>query len=308
MFDVVDYAEELIVENPDITAEEMMHNLHCANYGLSDCLLAVKRFFSLSADEIAKMAIYEFKHPLVEKEELVTAMETVGYPQKDTENAVNAYYPKDTKRYALNFSAESLVTASFVSQYNLERGDFTVEAWICTQKGGTVISRKPTPGCDGNGGFLLVVKADMSIKLATDDGYGFYEINTNPVSSLFDGSFHHVLGLRRNSKLEIYVDFKKIPAEVRTNRFAGLNIDNSIRLAIGFTDQIQEEYNHFTGKIGEIRIWSIAKTYDDQAEWNDTDYVTPGLIGMWPFSEKRCADYSAVNNEIKAENVGFEAW
>lgn len=308
MMDVISYANKLIKENSTITAEEMMHNLHCANYKLSDCLSAVKRFFSLSADEAAKLAIHDFKHPLVGKEELVTAMVTIGYQQKDAETAVNAYYPEDTNRYVLKLSSESLVTAPSVSQYNLGRGDFTVEAWICTQKGGTVISRKPTPGCSRNGGFLLVIKADATIKLATDDGFGFYEINSEPINSLFDGSFHHVLGIRRNSELEVYVDFKKVASTVRTNRYAGLNINNSIRLAVGFTDQVQEEYNHFTGKIGEIRIWSMAKTYKDQDEWENTDYVVPGLIGMWSFFEKGKSDYSVVSNEMQIEKAEFVIW
>lgn len=308
MLDIISYAKKLIEENPAITAEEMMHNLHCANYKLSDCLSAVKRFFTLSADEAAKLAIQEFKHPLVGKEELVTAMVTAGYPQKDSATAVNLHYPEDTNRYVLKISSESLVTAPSVPQYNLGSGDFTVEAWICTQKAGTVISRKPTPGCGGNGGFLLVIKADATIKLATDDGFGFYEINSDPIHSLFDGSFHHVLGIRRNSQLEIYVDFKKVTATVRTNRYAGLNINNSIRLAVGFTDQVQEEYNHFTGKIGEIRIWSMAKTYKDQDEWENTDYVAPGLIGMWPFFGKGKSDYSGVNNEIQIEKAEFAIW
>ncbi|MGI6006023.1 MAG: hypothetical protein ACOX8E_00855 [Ruminococcus sp.] len=31
---------------------------------------------------------------------------------------------------------------------------------------------------------------------------------------------------------------------IRTNRYAGLNINNSIRLAVGFTDQIQDEWEN----------------------------------------------------------------
>lgn len=306
--DVYTYAKLLLDRDPEITPEEMMHNLHVANYSLRDCLSAVKRFFGLTAAETVSLAISEFKHPLPDKELLISDMESIGYNESEAEAAVEEYYPSDTCRYSISLNKNSLVTAPAASQYNLGVGDFTVEAWVSTTSGGTVISRKPYDGCAENGGFLLVVKSTGVVKLATDDGYGFYEVNTETISNLLDGAYHHVLGLRRGTELEIYIDFKKVNATVRTDRFAGLNINNRIRLAIGFTDQTQEEYNHFIGKIGEVRLWSIPKTYTDADEWKNTDYVSHGLIGMYSFDQKRGDDYSTTNNEVSFQNVSFEEW
>lgn len=260
----------------------------------------------LTADEIASLTIGEFKYPRPNKEQLVSVLETVGYSMEDAKAAIEKYYPTDMNRYAVSIKGDNQISAPFVSQYNVGNGDFAVEAWVSTTCGGTIISRKPTSGCIGNGGFLLVIKRNGVIKLATDDGYGFYEINTEPVINLFDGKFHHFLGLRKDAELEIYVDFLKISSTVRTNSCAGLNINNSIRLAVGFTDQIQEEYNYFIGLIGEIRMWSTAKTYADINEWKNSDYVMPGLIGMWTFNQKSGEDYSGTNNRMDLQNTDFE--
>lgn len=309
MIDVIQYVENILRDDPSITPEEMLHNLHCSNYSFNDCITAVEHFFHSTADEMCVMAVSEFKHPLVTKDALTSALLSVGISQTDADKAVQKNYPSDTNRYALSLTDSSLVSMPYSDAYNVGTGDFTVEAWICkTGNGGTIVSRKPTEGCAGNGGFLLVIKSDGSIKLATDDGYGFYEINSDIVSGIFDGKYHHVLGLRRNSELEIYVDFKKISSTPRTNRFPGLNINNSLRLAVGCTDQIQEPYNHYTGKIGEIRLWSKAKTYTDKNDWENTDYISLGLIGMWAFNQKQGEDYSSVNNPASFQNVEFETW
>lgn len=307
--DVLQYAENLLKEKSSITPEEMLHNLHYTNYSFPDCITAVAHFFHSTADELCIMAVKEFKHPLVTKDMLTSSLLSIGISQTDADTAVKKNYPSDTNRYALNLTSSSMVSMASSSAYNVGTGDFTVEAWICqTSGGGTIVSRKPTEGCAGNGGFLLVLKSDGSIKLATDDGYGFYEINTDVVSCIFDGKYHHVLGLRRKSELEIYVDFNKIQATPRTNRFAELSIDNSLRLAVGFTDQRQEPYNHYNGKIGEIRLWSKAKTYTDKNDWKNTDYISLGLIGLWAFDQKKGDDYSTVNNPITFQNAEFEMW
>lgn len=314
MTDVLQYAEKILKEDPSITPEEMLHNLHCANYSISDCVTAVAHFFHSTADDTCVMAVKEFKHPLVAKDTLTSALVSAGLSQTDADAAVKKNYPSDTNRYALNLtgSSSSMVSMLSAGAYNVGTGDFTVEAWICPASGGgTVVSRKPTAGCSGNGGFLLVLKPDGSIKLATDDGFGFYEINTEKVSAIYDGKYHHVLGLRRNSELEIYVDFNKIKATPRTDikgPYTGLNINNGLRLAVGFTDQEQEPYRYFSGKIGEVRMWSKAKTYSDKNDWKNTDYISSGLIGLWAFDRKAGDDYSTVNNPASFQNIEFETW
>ncbi len=306
--EVLSFIKSMLDANPNLSPEEVAHNLHVAGYDVDTCVSNLKNFFSLNAEKMAQIIIDEFKHPLIGKEALIERMKAVGYLSAEVEEAVQKYYPTDTSRYAVKVSRNSIVTAPSISQYNLGTGDFTFEAWVCPKSGGTLISRKPTPGCSGNGGFLLVIKSNGVIKLATDDGYGFYEVNSEPVNNLFDGTYHHVLGLRKGTVLNIYVDFAEVKVTSRTDRHSGLNINNGIRLAVGFTDQIQEEYNHLEGKVGEIRLWSIAKTYANKSEWKETDYVEFNLIGMFPFDRKSGEDYSNSNNNMNIQNADFETW
>ena len=80
---------------------------------------------------------------------------------------------QNKKRYALDFSLGSTrALVEYYGKYAIGTGDFTAEAWVCTNKGGTVMS----------------------------------------------------------------------------------------------TDQVQEPYNRFIGKIGEIRFWNSSKTYEDSGE------------------------------------------
>ncbi len=166
--DCIKYARILFNANPDITAEEMLHNLHCANFSFSDCITAVRVFFSSTADTLCQLAVNEFKHPRVEKDTLRSAFISLGYSDTETDAAIAAHYPSDINRYALCLSSDSVATAPNSASYNLGTGDFTVEAWIKPAVGGgTILSRKPTEGCYGNGGFLIVLKSTGVIKLAT---------------------------------------------------------------------------------------------------------------------------------------------
>jgi hypothetical protein len=84
-----------------------------------------------------------------------------------------------------------------------------------TRASGTVISRKATEGGAGNGGFLLVIKPGGLIKLATDNGFGFYEINT-VATHISDGNWHFLTGVRQNSQLSVYVDGTLVSSSPKT--------------------------------------------------------------------------------------------
>lgn len=305
----IQYIEELQVEIPNIPPKDAMHHLHCTGYSQEDCIRATATFFTIEAVALCRLAVEEFKHPRIEKTELKNIFIQLGYTENEVNEALESAYPKDIKRYAVKLNADSCIYADTRSEYMLGKDDFTVEAWIKPAKtGGTVISKKSAEGGIGYGGFLLVIKPTGVIKLATDDGYGFFEINSDVVN-LFDGNYHHVLGLRKSGLLEIYVDFQKVHATERTNHKPNLDINNHMRLAIGFTDQWQEDFNHYVGgSIGEIRMWSYAKTYQNEEKWKNTDYIEDRCIGMWSFDERTGEDYSSVNNTLLFENTDFVSW
>ena len=78
---------------------------------------------------------------------------------------------------------------------------------------------------------------------------------------------------------------------------------------MGMTDQIQEEFNYFSGSIGEIRLWNKVKNYKDMKEWNNTDWIETGLVGLWDFMGKRIQDISSKSNALTSiGNISFEVF
>lgn len=303
---VLDYALDLLENNPNITPQEMAHNLHVTGYVANDIVYALSVLLEISANENVQVIVAELRHPLVSQQEITEALSLCSYTQVEIENAVNKNYPTDVSSYGVSIKNNAALEASNIDAYRLGMSDFTVEAWVKPITAGTIISKKPTEGCWGNGGFLLVLKSNGVIKFATDDGMGFYEINSEAVSA-FDGKWHHVLAYRQNDTMNIYWDFKRLIATPRTNRHPHLDVTNHIRLLVGMTDQIQEEFNHFTGSIGEIRFWNKVKIYSNATDWNKTDWIENGLIGLWDFIGKRMIDISTTSNPMTPiGNIIFE--
>lgn len=303
-------AKKLLKENPNITPEEMFHRLHVSGYDAVRTVYAVYTVLQTPLDSLCRITVKEYRQPLIGKDSLCKALEGCGFAAEDVKKEVENAYPADTARYAVCLSGNGGRPHTVCNPaYDIGTGDFTAEGWVKPASGGgTLLSRKPTDGGWGNGGFLLVLKPDGTIKLATDDGMGFYEINTEPVKKLYDGGFHHILGRRKSGVLEIYVDFVKIDAQVRTDRFADLDINNRLGITVGAVEQRQEPYNELSGRVGECRIWNRAVSYASKKEWADTDYVTPGIIAMWGFWGKSGDDYSEVSNALDVGGFSFEPW
>lgn len=299
MKDVLRAARQLYAENPNITIGEMLRKLHISGYDMSRAVFATHSVLQSKLDDLCKYALEEYKQPIAAKEVLKAALTACDFKENEVNKAIEKYYP-DTGFYAaiVNASQHARPFCAAHGAYNVGRGDFTVEGWISsTTGGGTIISRKGTEGGYRNGGFLLVLKPEGVIKFATDDGIGFYEVNSEAVNA-YDGNFHHVLALRRGEDLEIYFDYKKIPAKVRTNHCPGLDVNNNLGITIGATQQVQEPYNYFNGRIGECRMWKTAKTYADKTEWINTDYIDSNLIAMWSFRSKSGEDFSLIGNNL----------
>jgi len=200
--------------------------------------------------------------------------------------------------YALNISgSNSFLSAPNSNIYDFGTGDFTLQCWVKTTASGTVISRKPTAGGANNGGFLLVIQPSGAIKLATDNGSGYYQILTGN-TVIVDGNWHFLTGLRSNGNLSIYLDGNLVSATVSSNISPPLNINNDLPLYMGAVQQQQEPYNQFTGQLDEVRIWNIALT-QQQIQANMNQPLTgnePGLIGYYTFSQQNGTDSSTSHN------------
>lgn len=201
----------------------------------------------------------------------------------------------------------SYLTAPSSNIYNFGTGDFTLQCWVKTSASGTVISRKDTQGGAGNGGFLLVIKPNGIIKLATDNGFGFYEINT-VATSINDGNWHFLTGVRQSNNLTIYLDSNPVSSSVGNNISPPVNVNNNLSLFIGAVAQQQEPYNQFRGLLDEVRIWNIALSQSQiQSQMNaPLTGNEAGLVGYYTFKSQNGADSSSrANNALPVGNVSY---
>ncbi|TMR12029.1 LamG domain-containing protein, partial [Nonomuraea zeae] len=186
------------------------------------------------------------------------------------------------------------------SGYVLQGSDFTVEAWVRTAApggSGTVVGYKGTDGGPQQGGYLLVVRPDGTIKLATDDGRTFREVVTVP-TAVNDTRWHHVAAVRRQAMLTIYLDGAEVRGTLGGPGAGALPISATRRLLIGMVDQAQEQYRSFTGSVDEVKLWRVARSAaqvltDMYAEPRPDE---PGLLGYWPFSYQSGHDLSSTGN------------
>ncbi|WP_431113332.1 LamG-like jellyroll fold domain-containing protein [Variovorax paradoxus] len=186
--------------------------------------------------------------------------------------------------------------------FNFGTGDFTVMAMVQTARGGTVVARKGGQGGSGNGGFLLVVNPDGSIKFATDNGFGFHQVVTGPTAVL-DGDCHTVAGIRTGATLNVLLDGLPISATASGNATPPLNVDNGLPLTMGCTQQYQEPNNQFIGGLMNVSVWNAALTGDRvvQAAFARITGSEPNLQGYWSL-DATSDDLSP--NENPAQIVG----
>lgn len=183
---------------------------------------------------------------------------------------------------ALQLQNGAYLAAPNNAAYNFGTGNFTLEAWVKPAGAGTIISCKGTEGGPGSGGFLLVIKPDGSLKLATDNGFGYFEV-VSATTAVLDGQWHHIAGVRDGPNLYLYLDCNLLTGTPQGNATPPLDVTNGLRMLCGATDQAQEPYNALTGLLAEVRVWNIARSQAELAanmnrplEGNE-----PGLVAYW---------------------------
>lgn len=187
-----------------------------------------------------------------------------------------------TTMYRAHFANNSSLQTLPSPTYNFGAGDFTVLAMMESLHGGTVVARKGSADGAGNGGFLLVVNPDGSVKFATSDG-----VSTNQVVSgaapLLDGNCHTVGGIRRGAQLAIVVDGLEVAVTPSGGGTPPLNVNNNLPITIGATQQTQEPNNQFIGDIMNVSVWSAALSGDAlvKAAFARVTGIEPNLQGYW---------------------------
>lgn len=102
--------------------------------------------------------------------------------------------------------------------FQLRTSDFTVEAWVKPQGGGSIITNKMDGGGDPyRGGFIFSISNDGRLHLILDNGFAFQSVDSAATLDLFDGNWHHVAGVRHNFQLFTYLDGDLIPNQAHGN-------------------------------------------------------------------------------------------
>jgi YD repeat-containing protein len=212
--------------------------------------------------------------------------------------------------YAVVLAGGGSLSAAANNAYQFGTGDFTLEAWFrAAQAGGsgTIVARKGSTGGAGNGGFLVVLRNDGKLKFATDNGAGFYQTITN-AGGANDGLWHHVAAVRQGASLRIYLDGLEIQSTPSGNAAPPLNVNNSLPLTIGMTQQQQEQFNSFSGQLGMVTAWNTARGAAQVAADMRTILKgsEPGLVGYWPFTYGNGLDLSPIsNNAVPNGSVNY---
>lgn len=213
--------------------------------------------------------------------------------------------------FAVNPSAglqdNSYFSVASISAYNFGQGDFTIEAWIKPSSAGTIFGKKSTAGGSPDyAGFLMVLQPNGAIKLATDNGYGYYQIISVP-TNVFNGDWHHISSVRINGTLSLYLNGQQINSITSSSLPSPLDVSNNLALLIGSVQQNQEPYIHYSGAISEARIWNIAlqKLQIQQGMNSKLTGRESGLVGYWPLHTNG-EDLSAnKNNAASIGSVSF---
>lgn len=208
--------------------------------------------------------------------------------------------------FGIDIPADGNLTAPNIAGYNVGLGDFTVISMVQPKIGGTIISKKGTAGGAGNGGFLVVVKPDGTIKFATDDGSRFYEVNS-VATDILNGECHSVAAVRQSGGLSIYLDGEPLSVTPRTNSTTPLNINNGLPLMLGGTEQQQEPHNQYSGLLMNAGFWNraLSKNEISVAQFGRVTEVANGLQGFWTLNYN-LEDLSANKNRLTTNgNVAF---
>lgn len=261
-------------------------------------IMAPDGFPDTTALQLGTLLLDPTLFPTLSKAEMYAVLTNseVGFSAADATAAVNTLFKTS---FALTISGNpSFLSAPSNSAYSFGTSDFSLQCWVKTTASGTVISRKPGEGGAGNGGFLLVIKSNGVIKFATDNGFGFYEVNTASATLIRDGNWHYLSAVRQSNSLSIYLDGNLVPVIVGSNISPPINVNNNLPLLMGNVAQWQEQFRQFTGQLDQVRIWSRALS---QVEIRDTMNRSlagnePGLVGLYTFSNQNGEDSSPTRN------------
>ncbi len=156
---------------------------------------------------------------------------------------------------ARSFNGSSdYLSVSNTTNFNFSTGDFTLSAWIKPNaSAGSILSNLNCPSTNGCNYFMFNYQTDTTLRINTyQAGVGERDLNVT-VSSLI-GAWHHVVAIRSNGYVSLYLDGSLIgtPATSTQDISNGNNTLFSGRMYNGVW------VYPFNGLIDEVGIWNRA--------------------------------------------------
>jgi hypothetical protein len=205
--------------------------------------------------------------------------------------------------YAVRLKSPAYLAAASHEAYNFGTGDFTLEAWVCSRQGGTILSCSGGSAGQRTGGWRLVLQPDGRIELANDGGTSYHSVTPEPW--VLNGSWHHVAAVRSSGRAVIYVDgVLPVHSELLGSLWTD-DVTKPLRLLAGATDQGPGPCNWLDGDLDELRVWNVARTADQIAIYRGQQLPPrqSGLVGHWTFDACSFADSSLTGNAFEPQDV-----
>ncbi len=164
-----------------------------------------------------------------------------------------------TNAFEMTFDGTNYFNAGNASSLNWGTGDGSVSCWFKTSYNAPGVQDLVINGSYASGGKGYILYLDSSERV------GFYlDDNSSPsgvlsTSSVNDGDWHHVVGVRDSGTMKLYLD----GSEIATGTDNTGNIDISDPLIIGAGQAFGGSVgNFFNGQIDEVAIFDKALTAD----------------------------------------------
>lgn len=251
--------------------------------------------FELNADKETKSCVVELDD--VGRFGFLTGQGIIFTPG-DTH--IRAFPFGEQKAAHFNGRASRITIDAAESQFDFKQNEFTIEAWICTTSGGEIVSGFPTAAGNEHHGFRLNVSDQGRIRFAiVNKSASSTFAASSAMTTVADGSWHHVAVVRRGETVETYVDGISVEVFTEQRGPGDLKVSGKNELTIGafIPGAKARPQAHFNGLMRELRLWDIAL---DSARLQSRMQrmlagTEPHLLGYWRMDE---ADISKLKNRV----------
>ena len=176
------------------------------------------------------------------------------------QTSIKAYLFGNQNAALFNGRTSRLTVGADAKQFDFNDTDFTIETWICTTRGGEIVSGFPTTAGTQNYGFRMNITDQGRVRfsiLNSDASSSFAAISV--LTDVADGQWHHIAVVRRGAGVEMYVDGISVEVNSANKGTTALKIAGNIALTFGaFVPAATRAQAFFSGLMREIRIWDIA--------------------------------------------------